>query len=185
MRIPESAATIALALCALSIASAAGKAAHKLHRNVTDTFELFAHFPYVVLEYTSGDDPEFQCLTNKRVQLDMEKKTSTYVWMFKGHGGSEKKDVTLNLRAGDSPDKVIFTLDNDQDNSYMAHFVYTDYDSCVIVEIPYDGDQCQLWVAAEYKYNIPQHCLEQLEDICDVSKAVYEEELCKNDKDDL
>ncbi|KAL1484800.1 hypothetical protein MTO96_032392 [Rhipicephalus appendiculatus] len=172
MRITVAAAVITLVICALHIVSTVGKAAHKLPRNVTDTFELFARFPYVVLEYTSGDDPVFQCLTNKRVQLDMKKKTSTYVWMFKGHGGTEKKDVALHLRAGDTPDKVIFTLDDD-------------YKSCVIVDIEYNGRQCQLWVAGKYKYNIPQHCLEQLEDLCDVAVEVYSPELCKNDKDSL
>ncbi|XP_037285386.2 uncharacterized protein LOC119178295 isoform X1 [Rhipicephalus microplus] len=185
MRVTPSVGTITLALCAFFVAPTVGKATHKLPRNVTDAFELFGSFPYVVLEYTSGDDPIFQCLTNKRVQLDMKKQTATYVWMFKGHGGTKKKDIALHLRAGDAPDKVIFTLDDDADNFYPAHFVYTDYRSCVIVNIDYQGMQCQLWVAAKYKYDISQHCLEQLEDICDVAVEAYSPELCKDDKDSL
>ncbi|XP_077486800.1 uncharacterized protein LOC144098143 [Amblyomma americanum] len=185
MRCTTAAVTLAVAQAAIFFASASGKAAHRLARNVTDTFELFAQFPYVVLEYTSGDDPEFQCLTNKRVQLNMNAKTATYVWMFKGHHGTKKKNVVIHLSAGDTPDKVIFTLNDDFKQSWVAHFVYTDYKDCVIVEIPYDGDQCQLWVSKRVKDNVPQHCLNHLEDICDVSVKEYSKESCENYKDDL
>ncbi|XP_049511090.1 uncharacterized protein LOC125939752 [Dermacentor silvarum] len=161
------------------------KSPHKLQRDLADAFEIFDKFPYVVLVYTSGDDPEFQCLTNKRTELDMDAKKATYVWMFKGHNGSERKNVALHLSAGDAPDWAVFTLNNDTEHSSPAHFVYTDYKYCVVTEIPLDGDQCQLWVSEDVKDNIPQYCLDQLEDICDVSYEEYSKELCQNDVDDL
>ncbi|KAL1468437.1 hypothetical protein MTO96_041480 [Rhipicephalus appendiculatus] len=133
---------VILALCACHIESTVGKADHKrCSRHATDAFEIFARIPYVALEYTSSNDPEFQCLTNKQVQLNRKEKTATYLWMFKGLGGSEKKNVTLHLKGTDSPDKVIFTLDNDKDNFFIAHFVYSDYQTCVIVKLPYDGER--------------------------------------------
>ncbi|XP_075550524.1 uncharacterized protein LOC142584267 [Dermacentor variabilis] len=176
---------VAIAHAAFVYFPASSKAQHKLQRNLTDTFELFDKFPYVVLVYSSGEDPEFQCLTNKRTELDMNAKKATYVWMFKGHNGSERKNVALHLSAGDAPDRVVFTLNNDTEHTMVAHFVYTDYKNCVVVEIPYDGDQCQLWVSKEVEDNIPQHCLDHLEDICDVSKEEYSKELCQNEVDDL
>uniref|UniRef100_G3MRN2 Lipocalin/cytosolic fatty-acid binding domain-containing protein n=1 Tax=Amblyomma maculatum TaxID=34609 RepID=G3MRN2_AMBMU len=118
---------------------------------------LFSQFPYVVLEYTSGDNPEFQCLTNKRVQLDMDAKTSTYVWMFKGHGGTERKYVRFHLSAGDAPDKVVFT----------------------------SSDECQLWVSRRVKDDVPQHCQDQLKGICDVTREVYSKQSCENDTYEL
>ncbi|KAH6928775.1 hypothetical protein HPB50_019475 [Hyalomma asiaticum] len=175
----------ALAYAAFNFSPASSKAAHQLQRNVTDTFELFDRFPYVVLVYSSGDDPEFQCLTNKRTELDMEAKKATYVWMFKGRNGTPRKNVALHLSAGDSPDRVVLTVNNDTEHSTVAHFVYTDYKECVIVELSYDGDQCQLWVSADVKDDVPQHCLDQLEDICDVSEEEYSKELCQNEVDDL
>ncbi|KAK8779742.1 hypothetical protein V5799_018917 [Amblyomma americanum] len=105
--------------------------------------------------------------------------------MFKGHGGSQKKNVALNLSAGDSPDKVVFTLSDKPGQTWVAHFVYTDYKDCAIVDIPYDGQNCQLWVSKRVVNNVPQHCLDQLHDICDVSVEEYSKELCQNDKDDL
>ncbi|XP_077486799.1 uncharacterized protein LOC144098142 [Amblyomma americanum] len=185
MRFTTAAVAVVAAHAALVFAPARGKAAHRLARNVTDTFEVFARFPYVVLAYTSGDDPEFQCLTNKRVQLDMNAKTATYVWMFKGHHGTKKKNVVIHLSAGDTPDKVIFTLNDDSIQRWEAHFVYTDYKNCAIVEIPYNGEQCQLWVSKRVKENVPQHCLDQLKDICDISVEEYSKESCENYTDAL
>ncbi|KAL3209135.1 hypothetical protein MRX96_052408 [Rhipicephalus microplus] len=82
---------VAIACVAFVVTPASSRAPHKLERNVTDTFELFDKFPYVVLVYSSGEDPEFQCLTNKRTELDMQAKKATYVWMFKGGNGRTRK----------------------------------------------------------------------------------------------
>uniref|UniRef100_G3MQU6 Lipocalin/cytosolic fatty-acid binding domain-containing protein n=1 Tax=Amblyomma maculatum TaxID=34609 RepID=G3MQU6_AMBMU len=185
MRFTAAVVAITAVHAVLLFAPASAKAAHRLARNTTDTFELFAHFPYVVLEYTSGEDPEFQCLTNKRVQLDMKAKTATYVWMFKGHHGTNRQNVALHLSAGDTPDKAVFTLNDDSKSTWVAHFAYTDYKDCVIVEIPYDGNQCQLWVSNRVKDDVPQHCVDQLHDICDVSIKEYSKEACENGTDDL
>uniref|UniRef100_L7LQA7 Putative group ii salivary lipocalin n=1 Tax=Rhipicephalus pulchellus TaxID=72859 RepID=L7LQA7_RHIPC len=185
MRFSQALATVTFALSAFHIESAVGQAAQKHSRHVTDAFELFAKIPYVALEYTSSDDPEFPCLTNKQVQLDRQEKTATYVWMFRGFGETDKKNVTFYLKGTDLLDTVTFTLDNDEENSFIAKFVYTDYKTCVIVELPYDGDQCQLWAGVEHKNNVPQHCLEKLDEICGATVEVYNEQLCKDDADDL
>uniref|UniRef100_A0A034WXA3 Lipocalin 24 n=1 Tax=Rhipicephalus microplus TaxID=6941 RepID=A0A034WXA3_RHIMP len=176
---------VAIACVAFVVTPASSRAPHKLERNVTDTFELFDKFPYVVLVYSSGEDPEFQCLTNKRTELDMQAKKAPYVWIFKGGNGRTRKNVALHLSAGDAPDRAVFTLDDDTKNTKVAHFVYTDYKDCVIVEIPYDGDQCQLWVSKEVEDDVPQHCLDHLEDICDVTEEEYSKELCQNQVDDI
>uniref|UniRef100_A0A023G999 Putative lipocalin-5 1 n=1 Tax=Amblyomma triste TaxID=251400 RepID=A0A023G999_AMBTT len=184
MRLTMLALVLIAAHIALLVAPTSGKAPHILPRNVTDAFELFAHFPYVVLVYSSGDDPEFQCLTNKRTSLDMDARTSTYVWMFKGHGGTKRRNVVLSLSAGDAPDKVVLKLSDKPGQTWMAHFIYTDYKDCVIVDIPYDGQNCQLWVSKRVKNDVPQYCLDQLHDICDVSVEEYSQELCQNETDD-
>nr|XP_037281020.1 uncharacterized protein LOC119174282 isoform X2 [Rhipicephalus microplus] len=148
---------VAIACVAFVVTPASSRAPHKLERNVTDTFELFDKFPYVVLVYSSGEDAEFQCLTNKRTELDMQAKKATYVWMFKGGNGRTRKNVALHLSAGDAPDRAVFTLD----------------------------DECQLWVSKEVEDDVPQHCLDHLEDICDVTEEEYSKELCQNQVDDI
>ncbi|KAL1451275.1 hypothetical protein MTO96_043888 [Rhipicephalus appendiculatus] len=53
--------------------------------DVPDSFKIFENFPFAVGISDVNNDSDYECLTTKRVWLDMDTKTGEYVWLLKGH----------------------------------------------------------------------------------------------------
>ncbi|XP_077554179.1 uncharacterized protein LOC144169054 [Haemaphysalis longicornis] len=149
-----------------------------LPRDTPDVFKLFDHFDYVVAIFDQDEDGDLDCVTNVRTQLDMDVPSATYVWMLKGLNGKERRNATLHMFAGQAQDESQFTWD-DESTVNVAHFIYTDYKDCVVVDIPFNNiQQCMLWVTNEVKHNIPQHCVEHYDDICPDPIWKFDRESC-------
>ncbi|KAK8782416.1 hypothetical protein V5799_016242 [Amblyomma americanum] len=72
----------------------------------------------------------------------------------------------------------------DSDNVEVAHFRYTDYKDCAIVEVPHFGDECVLFVSKEKENDVPASCLEQFSDICGEAISLRERHPCVVDETD-
>ncbi|XP_049276353.1 uncharacterized protein LOC119373447 isoform X2 [Rhipicephalus sanguineus] len=100
-----------------------------VHHEPMDAFRAMGNFEAGVSIYTSTNDPAFKCLTATQTAFDLEARTTTYVWHFKGHDGAVKKNVTFYVREGRAPQEVTYFLDNDTTLIYTASCLYTDYSS--------------------------------------------------------
>ncbi|KAL3245333.1 hypothetical protein MRX96_046998 [Rhipicephalus microplus] len=158
---------------------AQGQAKHRLQHNVTDAFKMFEIFPVSIAVFDADKDGDLDCLTTVRSNYDEEGHTVTYTWLLAGLNDHVKKNVTFNLREGLSPDKPIYTPEDGDGSDKVANFIYTDYKTCTVLEIPYKNEQeCILWVTQEALNNVPQNCVDHFEDNCDVDNPVYDQESC-------
>ncbi|XP_077554178.1 uncharacterized protein LOC144169052 [Haemaphysalis longicornis] len=108
----------------------------------------------------------------------MDIPSTIYFWMFKGHNGHDRKNITLHIHSGLSPDKPVFSM-NDDTTLYTADLIYTDYKDCVIMDFPFKGlEECMMWITKDLLYSIPQHCLEQFDDICPAQTWIFDQETC-------
>ncbi|XP_077554180.1 uncharacterized protein LOC144169055 [Haemaphysalis longicornis] len=178
MNILASVAIIGLYTFSLNPSAAFAGPKNALQRETPDVFKLFEIFDYVVAIFDQDGDGDLDCLTNVRTYLNQDIPYSTYVWMLKDHDGKNRKNVTMHMFAGRSKDESVFFMD-DNPKKNVAKFIYTDYKECVVMTVPYnDIEQCMLWVTDEVKSNIPEHCIEQYDDICPVPSWVFDEETC-------
>ncbi|KAH6929221.1 hypothetical protein HPB50_025015 [Hyalomma asiaticum] len=44
--------------------------------------------------------------------------------------------------------------------------------------------KCMMWVTKEVADYVPQNCIDQFQDVCDVAVPAYDHSLCKDDDDD-
>ncbi|XP_072144644.1 uncharacterized protein [Dermacentor andersoni] len=112
----------------------------------------------------------------------MEPKMATYVFLFKGHHGTEKKNVTFHLKPGATPDRIIIYFDNNAEEEFEAQYLYTDYRTCAVVKGPYEGERCLLLVSKDMAEDVPESCLANFEDTCGVAGNLYSKELCPDDE---
>ncbi|XP_037499438.2 uncharacterized protein LOC119373475 [Rhipicephalus sanguineus] len=130
--------------------------------------------------YTSINDTYMQCATSRRTYLDLELKKASYVWELKGHGGSVKSNATFNLEEGEAVDTLNYYIDNDRTHVYTCHFFYTDYNTCVVLEMSFQGhNQCTLWVKPAVVDHVPGHCRKNYKKKCSVRFPTYDREQCK------
>ncbi|KAH6926774.1 hypothetical protein HPB50_022159 [Hyalomma asiaticum] len=101
---------------------------------------MIEEFPRIAVIYASANDTDLLCATGNRTHLDRETKKSTYVWDLKGLQGSAKRNVTFDLEQEEAPDVMIYYLDNDRTQAYTARYPYTDYSTCMIIDISFLGD---------------------------------------------
>lgn len=83
---------------------------------------------------------------------------------------------------GSSPDKFRFTLDSDDGPSREAKVYYTDYDNCVVTNIPVKKPQCTLWTKQTTEDAVPQKCLDEFMKNCGVGAPHYKDDLCSGDE---
>uniref|UniRef100_A0A023GAF4 Putative lipocalin-5 1 n=1 Tax=Amblyomma triste TaxID=251400 RepID=A0A023GAF4_AMBTT len=151
-----------------------------LKRDVPDAFQIYANFPVGVGVTDIDNDNIMDCLSAKRKDFDPEAKTVTYIWSLNGDDGSSRKHVAFHHYAGATPDATNFTVGNDS-NMAVAHFLYTDYKDCAILEIPHFGDECILFVSREKENDVPESCLEQFTDTCGEAISLRDRHVCVDD----
>ncbi|KAH6925020.1 hypothetical protein HPB50_027172 [Hyalomma asiaticum] len=150
---------------------------HKLKRNQTNAFKVFDIFADGVAVYTSSDDPSLQCVTAYRTEYEPNKKV-VYTWHLHHEEGSNKDTYVVEYHPGPTEDTVVAISDNDEKHSTLVKFDYTNNKNCVVANFPYKGEVCILWVPKADASSVPQECVDQFEDICDVKVPGYQEELC-------
>uniref|UniRef100_A0A023GDM8 Putative lipocalin-2 1 n=1 Tax=Amblyomma triste TaxID=251400 RepID=A0A023GDM8_AMBTT len=151
----------------------------QLKQDVVDAFKIFENLDNAVAMLDVDLDGDLDCLVAKRTEFDKNGPSATYVWILSGLNGEEKNNITFHLKPGPSPDKPAFTLGNGGGPEQIANFVFADYQSCAVIQLPYGGGQeCMLWVTNETKDNYPQYCVDQYEDNCGGQKIAYDENTC-------
>ncbi|XP_049276259.1 uncharacterized protein LOC125760346 [Rhipicephalus sanguineus] len=92
-----------------------------LQREGVDTFRTIGAFRKVVAISTSTNDTSFKCLTAIRTNYDAEAKTATYVWLLRGHGGTQRRNVTFTISAGTVPHQANYFVDADNSRVYTGY----------------------------------------------------------------
>ncbi|KAH7965740.1 hypothetical protein HPB49_010306 [Dermacentor silvarum] len=131
-------------------------------------------------------DGDLDCVVVVREHLDENKKTARYVWLLPSLNGRQAENLTYHLKEGPTPDKPVLTVDDGADGEKTANFIYTNYKNCVVVDIPFKKKRsCGLWVTKDAVHSVPQECVDQFEDNCDMEVAVFDDETCKGVLDNI
>ncbi|KAK8765245.1 hypothetical protein V5799_032147 [Amblyomma americanum] len=145
---------------------------------VPDAFWLFEHFDDVVAVRDTNPDPMFKCLAAKRVAFDPDVPSATYRWSLNVDGDEEKKYPLIHYTAGPTPDAVNAVVNSDTGHPDTQRFLYTDYETCGILETHYFGNQCILWVPTDLRDSFPEECLKKHTEICGEGVSLYDKNLC-------
>uniref|UniRef100_A0A023GA46 Putative lipocalin-5 1 n=1 Tax=Amblyomma triste TaxID=251400 RepID=A0A023GA46_AMBTT len=152
-------------------------------REPTDGFRMFGLFRKVVAISSSSNDTSFKCLRATLTSYNLEEKKATYVWHLKARGEKPARNITFDIEGGDIPDQATYFVNNDRTRPHTAYYNYTDYENCMVMIVPYnDHDHCLLWVKRSVVHNVPQNCLDNYEETCDVRIPQYEHDLCGDDE---
>ncbi|XP_049517676.1 uncharacterized protein LOC119441915 isoform X2 [Dermacentor silvarum] len=170
----------------LEVPLASGKAKHQLKHDVTDAFKMFEVVTSAVAVLDADGDGDLDCVVVVREHLDENKKTARYVWLLPSLNGRQAENLTYHLKEGPTPDKPVLTVDDGADGEKTANFIYTNYKNCVVVDIPFKKKRsCGLWVTKDAVHSVPQECVDQFEDNCDMEVAVFDDETCKGVLDNI
>ncbi|KAH6927508.1 hypothetical protein HPB50_004919 [Hyalomma asiaticum] len=164
--------------------SAAGDGATEAENgDVPDAFEIYRHLGDVFAVSDVNDDGVFECTEAVLTDYQTEPKTATYLFLFKGPHGTQKKNVSFHVSPSTSPDKITIYMDNNTEEKYEAQYLYTDYDTCTVVKGPYGGgNRCILLVARDKADDVPESCMTNFGEKCGVSVSLYNKDLCPDDE---
>ncbi|XP_037285194.1 uncharacterized protein LOC119178134 [Rhipicephalus microplus] len=172
---------VILSALMLDVPKASGKAKHQLEHDTPDAFKTFEAFPHAVEAFDVDGDGDLDCLFTVRQYLDEDRKIATYSWQLAPVNGRPAKNHTYHWREGSTPDKPVFTVDDGADGEQTAQVIYTNYKNCAVAIIPYKNkESCGLWVDKDTLHSIPQECMDQFEDNCDMTIPVFDDETCKD-----
>ncbi|KAL3208794.1 hypothetical protein MRX96_038828 [Rhipicephalus microplus] len=150
--------------------------------NVPDAFRIFNQFPTGIAMSDSNNDTMYECLKAKRIWLNAEAKKGEYIWVLKSEQGKPRKKISFYLSEGSSPDKFTYKAGSEGTDSEEATFKYTDYIHCSVLEMPFYGHQCILWLSEKSKDSVPQECLDKFHTICGVGNTLYRKDLCPDEE---
>ncbi|XP_049527892.1 uncharacterized protein LOC125947366 [Dermacentor silvarum] len=146
--------------------------------SVIDSFRIFNNFPSGVAISNSNNDSEYECLTAKRIWLNAKAKQGKYIWILKERHGKSKIEIPFYLSQGSSPDTFSYKVGSEDATPEEGKFMYTDYEHCSVLDMPYNGHQCILWSSELSKDSLPQECMDKFADICGVGIPLYNQDLC-------
>ncbi|KAL1473489.1 hypothetical protein MTO96_022064 [Rhipicephalus appendiculatus] len=146
--------------------------------DIIDSFEVFEKFPFAIAISDVNNDTTYECLTAKRAWFDKDAKKGEYIWQLRGHKGKPKKTVSFYVAEGNSPDTFTYMDGSDDATPELGKFYYSDYKSCGVLEMSYNGPQCILWVAEECKDSPPQECVDQFQKHCGEGVSLYNKDIC-------
>uniref|UniRef100_A0A023G5E8 Putative lipocalin-5 1 n=1 Tax=Amblyomma triste TaxID=251400 RepID=A0A023G5E8_AMBTT len=174
--LPATFTTACTLLLVFSFASC--KAQHHLTQHTVDSFKSLANFPYAVALYDADEDGDLDCLMAVRTEFSLAPPSATYVVFQKDLKAHTVVNATHYLQPGPTPDSNVVILNNDYQHPLRNHFLFTDYENCIILESPMGGRQeCALWVNSALK-DIPDICFDQFQDNCDNGVKAYDQDSC-------
>ncbi|XP_037280916.2 uncharacterized protein LOC119174196 isoform X1 [Rhipicephalus microplus] len=147
-------------------------------REVLDAFKIYAHLDDVLAVSDINADGVLECVEAVRTEYQTQPKVATYLFLLKGHHGTEKKNVSVHIIPGTTPDKITIYFDNNNEQKFEAQYLYTDYETCAIVKGPYGVERCLLLVSKDKADNVPKSCITNFADLCGVSVNLYSKDLC-------
>ncbi|XP_054922921.1 uncharacterized protein [Dermacentor andersoni] len=155
----------------------------KLQHDIADSFQVFENFPYTVAISDSDNDTVFECVAANRTEIDPEAHTATFVWLFQGNENSPKQNIPFYVKAEEEPGTFSFSVGRDP-TVREGRYYYTDYKTCVVLDMEYHGHQCILWTQKEVKDAVPQDCIDQFVDTCGVIVPEHSRDLCPDGEGD-
>ncbi|KAL1477260.1 hypothetical protein MTO96_035881 [Rhipicephalus appendiculatus] len=144
-----------LVVVLLKTAAFASDAGTQNVEELLDALELFQSFPYVVAVRDINPDSTFKCLTATRTEVKPEVPSVEYVWSFNAEEGQDRKEATLLFEPGSTPEATTTIVNSDTSNPEISRFLYTDYETCAILDMNSFGHQCILWTTDEAKNDVP------------------------------
>uniref|UniRef100_A0A023G2H3 Putative lipocalin-5 1 n=1 Tax=Amblyomma parvum TaxID=251391 RepID=A0A023G2H3_AMBPA len=114
--------------------------------SVPDSFVLFETFSDVVAISDSDNDTIFECMTASKIWFNKETKTAKFAWNLSGLDENNSSTLTFYIEEGSSPDTFLYRLNSADAQPEVGKFLYADYTTCGISDVPYHGRQCVLWV---------------------------------------
>ncbi|KAL1416341.1 hypothetical protein MTO96_028064 [Rhipicephalus appendiculatus] len=117
---------------------------------------MIKNFENPVAIFASKDDADLECVSARRTHFNEKTHTATYVWILKGHRGSQRRPLRFDVWQGPEQNQVNFVIKG----------------------------KCMLWVTKRVEDNVPQDCIDQFVDICGAAVPEYSRDLCKDDDDD-
>uniref|UniRef100_G3MRN1 Lipocalin/cytosolic fatty-acid binding domain-containing protein n=1 Tax=Amblyomma maculatum TaxID=34609 RepID=G3MRN1_AMBMU len=141
--------------------------------------KAFLQLPHLVAISDSNNDTIMECLTLERTELNIQNKTSAYMFLFRGHHGTAKRNLTFFASQISAPDNFEFYTEEDPTTKSIVTIPYWNGINCFVADGPYhNGEQCMLFVSKGIEDEVPGECVEQFEDICGVAVPNYSRELC-------
>ncbi|XP_049527877.1 uncharacterized protein LOC125947359 [Dermacentor silvarum] len=154
-----------------------------LHHDAIDAFKIIENFQFTVAITDSDNDTIFECVAGNRTEIDPEAKTATFVWLFQETENSPREDIPFYVKVADEPETITFTVDDDP-TIREGRYYYTDYETCVVLDMEYHGHQCILWTKLKVKDAVPQHCIDHFVDACGVIVPQHSRDLCPDGEGD-
>ncbi|KAK8766523.1 hypothetical protein V5799_006695 [Amblyomma americanum] len=155
---------------------------HFITRVLFSLTQIFGKFPFVVAISDINNDTIYECLTAKRAWFDKDAKKGEYIWLLRGHHNNPKKTIAFYVADGSSPDTFLYTEGSDDAKPEVGTFHYTDYETCAVMETPYQGKKCILWASEARKDSLPQKCLDEFSKHCGVGPPLYSKDICKGEE---
>ncbi|XP_077552804.1 uncharacterized protein LOC144167407 [Haemaphysalis longicornis] len=176
MRVRVSLAALSFCVLCLTFHMTSAKEKNQLERNVTDLFEVSQWYPIAVALFDQDQDGDLDCLYAVRSELDFDARTVTYTFIFGGRNGQDRQYVKFYVRDGPTKGTMLFSEEDGEGGEQIGTVVYAEHETCSVVQMPYKNRQeCILWTVPERVNSLPQTCIDQFEDICDLSVPVYDE----------
>ncbi|KAL1439528.1 hypothetical protein MTO96_001293 [Rhipicephalus appendiculatus] len=157
---------------------AQGEAKPRLQHDVTDAFKAMAAFPYAVALADTDEDGDLDCMAAVRRKYSKDPPRVVFDSFIKSPNG-DIRSITYHIKPGPTIDSVEFTVNDDYDHVFEAHFFFSDYKDCLIMELPIDNKpMCVMWTLETFAGNIPAICTEQLLANCEDAVLSYDEDTC-------
>ncbi|KAL1474255.1 hypothetical protein MTO96_038122, partial [Rhipicephalus appendiculatus] len=97
--------------------------------------QVFTQYKDAVAISDSDNDTTFDCLVTRRINIDYEAQTATYIWTFKD--SSSRPDVFFQVSRGPKPGTVDMTVGDDP--SVKEAVLYYADEKCAVADSEFNG----------------------------------------------
>ncbi|KAL3183268.1 hypothetical protein MRX96_000249 [Rhipicephalus microplus] len=133
-----------------------------------DAVKVFEAFKSVVLVSDPSNATMLDCLQASRSEMNTEQRTATYTWILPKIG----QTIPLYVKAGDSPDSTVSS----------GKYHYTDFHTCLVLDIDFQGYQCMLVASPRFENSVPQECIYYFRRTCGRSASLRSRDHCNDDE---
>uniref|UniRef100_A0A224YLB6 Lipocalin n=1 Tax=Rhipicephalus zambeziensis TaxID=60191 RepID=A0A224YLB6_9ACAR len=164
-------------LCFLSALAQTSTEKNDVKTENTDAFEILAAIPYAEAIKDTNTNPLFKCLTGRRIVYDPISPSATYEWSLYAGDGQPRTHATFQFTPGDALETATVVINSNTSTTQTARYPYTDYQTCGIMELDFEGHHCTLWVK-NATVSVPDECHRQFTRICGEGVSLYDKDTC-------
>nr|XP_037280938.1 uncharacterized protein LOC119174219 [Rhipicephalus microplus] len=167
-----------LQLCFLPALAQTSTEKNDVKTENTDAFEILASIPYAEAIKDTNTNPLFKCLTARRIVFDPISPSATYEWSLNAGDGQPRKHATFYFTPGATLDTATVVINSNDSTRQTARYPYTDYTTCGIMTLDFEGHHCTLWVK-NATLSVPEECHRQFTKICGEGVSLYDKSACR------